>query len=196
MHQSASTMAPTAGTTPGGASAPRQGHVPRGRTFFFFFFDDGGEMPNAYPGSRGRTRGYVGLAPTKTPPGVLTWPGSRSSQERVQHTSGSPSGQSAYCRLLFPPGVDVTPSGAWHHRLYSGAGGDTTPCARHPGWCWGAGVGNHGPRRDPQPPKGRQSEVWRPSCFSAARGSLAAHPPRAAVQDCRPGRAFDAAGGS
>ena len=53
-----------------------------------------------------------------------------------------------------------------------GRWGDTTPCARRPGWCWGAGVGDHGPRRDPQPPKGRQSEVWRPSCFGAARGSL------------------------
>ena len=61
-------------------------------------------MPDAYPEPRGRARGYVGLAPTKTPPSVLTWPCMRDSQERVQHTSGSPSGQSAYCRLLFPPG--------------------------------------------------------------------------------------------
>ncbi|KYN17407.1 hypothetical protein ALC57_10308 [Trachymyrmex cornetzi] len=31
-------------------------------------------MPTHTPGSRGRSRGYVGLAPTKTPPGVLRWP--------------------------------------------------------------------------------------------------------------------------
>ena len=29
------------------------------------------------------------LAPTKTPPGVFTWPCMRDSQERVQHTLGA-----------------------------------------------------------------------------------------------------------
>ena len=90
----------------------------------------------------------------------------------MQHTSGSPHPPLASCRI--DPARRVSSEKRPGRRVARiarvGRWGGYHPCARH--------------RRDPQPPKGRQSRVWRPSYHRCvARQDTFWRIPR--VQRCR-----------
>ena len=137
-------------------------------------------MSDAYPGPRGRVRGYVGLAPTKTPPGVLTRP-----------AEGLPGTRAAYFwEPLWPVGFGwSTFFPAWGFvrddpgrcealpARFERWGRDTTPAPAAPFVVGGRKL--EIPARIPSPPRGAKLESFGTPHALAPQKTLSRRTPRA-----------------